>query len=83
VNVIERIAHLQRVWSMVVPHLPDPSPQDVARWLEHSDRIIEAAMVRTASKFASSRIGANFDVSRAWRYTTSTAKQMAQEEQEN
>jgi hypothetical protein len=83
-NLIERVAHIQQVWRMIIPHLAEPAPADVGRWLEYSDRTIEAAILRTAGKFASSKIDAQtFDATRSWRYVSATAKQMAREVEEH
>jgi hypothetical protein len=77
-NTFERIAHLQKIWRLVAPHLREPEAADVCRWLGNSDRIIESTLLRMAAKFTPDMVDlATFNPVRAYSYTTATARWMA------
>lgn len=79
-NLLQRVENITKVWQIMVPHLPAPSPETIGRWLFYPDAAIEAAIVRTASKFKRSKIEpATFDPVQAYRYTTGTAKLIAEQ----
>ncbi len=77
-TILERITFYQRIWRAVVPHLPVPSPQDAGRWVVYPEETVEAAILRTAKRFAESKLPAGFDPKQAYRYTTGTARSIAQ-----
>jgi hypothetical protein len=77
-NLLQRVDTITKVWKIMLPHLPEPSAETIGRWLFYPDSAIEAAIVRTASKFKRNRIDlATFDPVQAYRYTTGTAKLIA------
>jgi hypothetical protein len=79
-SLLQRVDTITRVWQMMVPHLPAPSTETVGRWLFYPDAAIEAAIMRTASKFKREKIDlATFDPIQAYRYTTGTAKLIAEQ----
>jgi hypothetical protein len=79
-NLLQRVENITKVWQIMLPHLPAPSPETVGRWLFYNDSAIESAIVRTASKFKREKIDlATFDAVQAYRYTTGTAKLITEE----
>jgi len=78
-TILERIAHFQKVWRVLLPHLPEPTTADVALWLNYGDKVVEQAIFRTGKKFAPTKVDASFDPRQAYRYATGTAKIMATE----
>jgi hypothetical protein len=81
-TLLKRIESLLAVWRVMLPHIPAPTPEDTAHWLNYSDEIVEAAIFRTGKKFAAPKLSAGFDPSQAYRYATATARIMAERAQE-
>jgi len=76
--VLERIEYLQRVWRIVLPPVPAPLSEDIAKWCNYADCVIEQAIFRTGKKFAVTKVDpANFDPLQAYRYVTGTARHMS------
>lgn len=83
-TVLERIHAMRATFAALLPHLPQPSVQDAARWITYDAAVAEAAIVRASQKFAASKIDlANFDVSSPYRYITATCRQTAARERES
>ena len=77
-TLLERIDYLQKAWSSLLPHIPAPAPEDVARWCNYSDTVMDMALLRTAKKFNRSKIDPNnFQLEDAYRYATGTARLIA------
>jgi hypothetical protein len=77
-TILEKITFYQRVWKALVPHLPTPTPQDAARWCAYTEQAVEAAILRTAKRFAQPKLAEGFDPHAAYKYTTSTARAISQ-----
>lgn len=75
--LIQRVDGLLATWRLLLPHVPAPTPENATRWLHYPDMVVEAAILRTAQKFSREKLGAGFDPLQAYRYTTSTARNMA------
>lgn len=73
-NLLQRIDHYQKVWGLILPHLPPPSEQDAARWGGYPVDAVESALLRAARRFAIDRIPTDFDPSSAYRYVSAIAK---------
>lgn len=73
-TILERIETYRKVWRIVLPHLAEPSPEDVARWAVYPIDAVEAAILRTGRRFARSKISIQFDPQQAYRYVTATAR---------
>ena len=79
-NLLQRVDTITKVWRILVPHLPEPSAETIGRWLNYPDSAVEAAIVRTARKFSPAKVNlATFDPVQAYRYTTGTAKLIAEQ----
>ena len=77
-TVLERIENLRQTWTALLPHIPAPSPEDIARWCNYPHSAVEQAIMRTAKRFSASRVdAANLDAFAAYRYTTGTARSIA------
>lgn len=79
-NTLEKVVHFQSVWQIALPHIPAPTPQDAVRWAEYSIPVVEAAILRTAKRFARARLTNSFSPAEAYRYTSGTARNIAQRE---
>lgn len=73
-NLLQRIDHYQKVWGVILPHLPQPSEQDAARWGVYPVEAVEGALLRAARRFAIDRIPTDFDVSSVCRYVTAISR---------
>ena len=76
-NLIERTELYRRMWRLTLPHVPEPSPQDAARWGLYPAHAVEAAILRTAMRFAPIKVTTGFDPQQAYRYVTGTARSIA------
>ena len=77
-TLLARIAEVQTLWNMVLPHIPTPPPETVARWVIFPDAAVETALLRVATRFPKGRINLEtFDATVAYRYTTATARRIA------
>jgi hypothetical protein len=79
-NTLEKVAHFQSVWQIALPHVPVPTPQDAVRWAAYDTPVIEAAILRTAKRFAQSKLTATFTPAEAYRYTSGTARHIVMRE---
>jgi hypothetical protein len=77
-TILEKITYFQQVWLTLMPYLQAPAPEDAARWLSYPLEDVEGAILRTAKRFAQHKIPVGFDVKQAYRYTTGTARSIAQ-----
>lgn len=77
-NVLEKVKYFAKVWQLALPHIPPPAPEDAARWAVYSSVAVEAAILRTAKRFAPARITHDFVPVQAYRYATATARSIAQ-----
>ena len=73
-TALEQIAAYQLLWVTVIPHLPPPPPEDVARWFAFEPSAVERAIVRAARRFSPEKLAPNFDPVEAYRYTTALAR---------
>ena len=69
-NLAERVSHLQELWLSVMPHIPVPGLKDIAYWYSYPIETIEAAIMRTAAKFAKEKIATDFKPKDAFSYVT-------------
>lgn len=76
-DVINKTRYLQRVWQMALPHLPVPTPKDIRWWLDYELDTLESSILQSSHKFAPSKLSPSFDVNKAYRYVTATAKGIA------
>jgi hypothetical protein len=76
-TILEKIAHLQHVWRVVLPHITEPSPEDAAHWCSYPLEAVESAILRTGKRFSKSRLTPGFDPHDAHRYATAVARSMA------
>jgi hypothetical protein len=76
-TLVQRIDSLLATWRVLLPHIPAPTPENATRWLHYPDTAVEAAILRTAQKFAAPKLVSGFEPLQAYRYTTSTARNMA------
>jgi hypothetical protein len=56
-TLITRIETITRLWEMILPDIPKPSPTWVSRWCVYSDSAVERGIVRASKKFAPNRTG--------------------------
>jgi len=77
-TTIEKIAHYQTLWGVALPHLEQPTSQDAVRWCAYPLESVEAAILRAAKRFAAHKVSQSFDAQEAYRYTTATARHIAQ-----
>jgi hypothetical protein len=73
---VQRVDGLLATWRLLLPHVPAPTPENATRWLHYSDTVVESAILRTAQKFSQEKLSTGFEPSLAYRYTTSTARNM-------
>ena len=77
-TLLQRIENFRQTWVALIPHIVAPPSEDIARWCNYPDSAIELAIMRTAKRFAASKINStNFNAIEAYRYTTSTAKSIS------
>lgn len=79
-QLAEKLDYFIRLWRVVVPHIAEPSPQDVARWCEYDTAVAEGAILRTARRFAEGKVRHGFSPEEAYRYTTGVARSMTAEQ---
>jgi hypothetical protein len=77
VSALEQITQYQTLWAAVIPHIPPPSPEDVARWFGYQPSAVEHAIMRTARRFARDKVVPDFDPVQAYRFATATARSIA------
>jgi hypothetical protein len=82
-SALEQISQYQKLWTVILPHVATPPPEDVARWLDFPTNTIEQAIVRTAKRFAREKITPSFDSIQAYRYTSSVARSIRDLEKSN
>jgi hypothetical protein len=75
-TLVQRVDSLLATWRLLLPHVPAPTPENATRWLHYPDAVVESAILRTAQKFSQEKLSANFEPSLAYKYTTSTARNM-------
>jgi hypothetical protein len=80
-TILEKIAHFRQVWRLALPHLPVPEPADAVRWCTYDLQTVEAAILRTAQKFAEQKLPQGFSPQSAYKYVTATARSIAQRQQ--
>jgi hypothetical protein len=80
-TVLEKISHLKTVWRLTLPHIPEPSHEDVARWCIYPMEHVEAAILRTVRRFAKDKLGPSFVPTEAYRYTSAVARSMTEKAQ--
>jgi len=79
-QLTEKIEYFTQLWCVVLPHVREPSPQDVARWCDYESAIVERAILRTGRRFAENKVQRDFDPTQAYRYTTGVARSMTTEQ---
>ena len=77
-TILDKIKFFRQVWRILLPHLTEPAAQDAARWGIYPPEAVEAALLRTAKRFARNRVPESFDPQQAYRYVTATARSIAQ-----
>lgn len=77
-TILEKVAHFREIWRIALPHIPAPAPEDVVHWCHYEPVTVEAAILRTAQKFAEKKLPQGFTPSSAYRYVTSTARSITQ-----
>lgn len=79
-TLLQRIENLQKTWRSLLPHIPVPPSEDVGRWCNYDDKVIEQSLLRTARKFSATKIDPhNFDVTSPYKYTTAVARSIAEQ----
>lgn len=78
-NLIQRIDLYGQMWRLVMPHIPEPTPEDAARWGLYPTTAVEAAILRTSKRFARTKLAPEFVPQQAYRYVTATARSIAQQ----
>jgi hypothetical protein len=78
-QLTEKIDYFKQLWRVVLPHVAEPSPQDVARWCDYEPAIVERAMLRTGRRFAKDKIRPGFNPEEAYRYVTGVSRSMTAE----
>lgn len=51
-KLLSRIENIVRLWELIVPTIPKPSPSWIARWCVYPDEAVERGIIRAAKKFA-------------------------------
>jgi hypothetical protein len=78
-QLTEKIEYFTELWSLILPHVAEPSPQDAARWCDYEPAIVERAMLRTGRRFAKDKIPPGFNPEEAYRYVTGVSRSMTAE----
>lgn len=78
-KALDTIRGYRSLWALVVPHIKTPGPEDVARWCDYPSDAVEHAILRTAKRFAREKIAADFDPVSAYRFTSATARSIAEQ----
>jgi hypothetical protein len=82
-SIVEKIKHIQELWTVALPHLRAPEPRDIRFWMDIDPATVEAAIMQASSRFAPDRIAATFDATQVYRWVTSTAKGMIRRTRES
>jgi len=78
VTVLERIDHFKNVWRIALPHIAEPSSEDVARWCIYPLENVEAAILRTVRRFSKEKLASSFTSIEAYKYVTSVARSITE-----
>jgi hypothetical protein len=76
-TLMQKIAYLKKVWHTLLPHVAMPTSEDAARWCPYPLEAVEAALLRTAKRFAPARIDQGFVPRQAYSYATATARNIS------
>ena len=78
-GAIDRLKNYRTLWALVLPHVTVPAPDEVVMWMTYSHKAVEAAILRTAKRFAKGRIGPKFHPVMTYRYAAGVAKAIDRE----
>jgi len=77
-TVLEKITHLRTVWRLTLPHIAEPSPEDVARWCIYPTEHVEQAILRTVRRYAVDKLNPSFAPIDAYRHVSSVARSLTE-----
>jgi len=80
-TLLEKYETFVRLWRVALPHVPEPSIQDAARWSEYRPNIVERAILRTGRRFAPHRITPEFSPEESYKYTSAVARALTEHPQ--
>jgi len=55
-TLIQRIENVNRLWGMIVPHVPLPPAAWIGKWCVYPDAAVERGIVRASRKFSAERL---------------------------
>jgi hypothetical protein len=50
-SLIDRIENITKLWGMLLPEFPKPTPAWIGRWCAYPDSAVERGLIRAAKKF--------------------------------
>lgn len=77
-TVLEKIDHFKSVWRNTLPHIAEPSSEDIARWCLYPLENVEAAILRAVRRFSKDKIEQSFTPVEAYRYVTAVARNVTE-----
>jgi hypothetical protein len=76
-TLLRRIENVTKLWGMILPYAPSPTPAWIGRWCDvFADEVIEQAIIRTSKKFK----GGAPDPESVWKYCFGVARNIDKEQ---